>query len=113
MVERQVGEKITRSYDITQPGEHVLISSNKAIIIEDIIISKSVGRTTLFISDGENVNKILYMDQEGVKHFPFNHGLMFWTGASLVVETNGNSLITIGYYLQDGDNYEKWRQHKQ
>ena len=115
MVVRQNAEKVTRSFNITEAGFHTLIETNKTIMIEDIIISKgSNDRITFRLSDGINENEILFLEGQQTKHMSFNHSLMFWTGANLEVVTGeGEYLVTIGYYIVDGDNFEKWRLFKQ
>lgn len=112
MVERQVGEKLTKSFTFTESGTFPLVETNKTIVISDVIISKDDNSRVVFkMNDGTNEVPFLFRNSSDNISIP--QGLMYWTGANLEVTIEGGlNLITIGYYLVTGDNYEKWRLHK-
>lgn len=101
-------EKKVKSFTLTESGTFDLIKTNKAILITDIIVSKDTTDKLVFrINDG--TNDIPFMFTKDNREISSEDGLLFWMGGNLQVTTAGLNLITIGYHLVTGDNYEKWR----
>jgi len=109
-----INNKKLRSYSVQSSGTQELIKiEDKALMITDIIISKTADETVdLWIDDGLNKFPLLFVEDKGITQLSFPSGLKFWKNGSLFCNKSGDrlNLITIGYIKLDGDvkTWEVW-----